>query len=78
MLPLQITLPEMYNEIITLYLPDKPSPPGGPLKVSDVHAEGCKLNWNPPADDGGQPIEKYIVEKMDEASGNISQMKLKL
>ncbi|PSN48991.1 hypothetical protein C0J52_03867 [Blattella germanica] len=48
---------------------DKPSPPGGPLKVSEVHAEGCKLNWNPPADDGGQPIEKYVVEKMDEATG---------
>ncbi|XP_047102318.1 twitchin isoform X3 [Schistocerca piceifrons] len=48
---------------------DKPSPPGGPLKVSDIHAEGCKLAWNPPADDGGQPVEKYVVEKMDEASG---------
>ncbi|GLH11531.1 Titin, partial [Gryllus bimaculatus] len=48
---------------------DKPSPPGGPLKVSDVHAEGAKLSWNPPADDGGQPIEKYVVEKMDEATG---------
>jgi hypothetical protein len=43
--------------------------------VSNVHAEGCKLNWNPPADDGGQPVEKYVVEKMDEASGNISVMK---
>lgn len=46
--------------------------------MSDVHAEGCKLNWNPPADDGGQPIEKYVVEKMDEASGNNSVIKLKL
>jgi len=59
-------------------LSDKPSPPGGPLKVTDVHAEGCKLNWNPPADDGGQPIEKYVVEKMDEASGNIFVMTQKL
>lgn len=48
---------------------DKPSPPQGPLKVEDVHAEGCKLKWQPPTDDGGQPIEKYVVEKMDEASG---------
>ncbi|CAH1969101.1 unnamed protein product [Acanthoscelides obtectus] len=53
-------------EIIVL---DVPSPPGGPLKVSDVHANGCKLSWRPPADDGGQPVERYIVEKMDEASG---------
>ncbi|CAG2053028.1 unnamed protein product, partial [Timema podura] len=48
---------------------DKPSPPGGPLKTSNVHAEGCKLSWNPPADDGGQPVDKYVVEKMDEATG---------
>jgi hypothetical protein len=59
------------------YSLDKPSPPGGPLKVSDIHAEGCKLNWNPPADDGGQPIDKYVVEKMDEASGKISLLKTK-
>lgn len=48
---------------------DVPSPPGGPLKVSDVHANGAKLSWRPPADDGGQPVERYIVEKMDEATG---------
>ncbi|ERL85176.1 hypothetical protein D910_02598 [Dendroctonus ponderosae] len=53
-------------EVIVL---DVPSPPGGPLKVSDVHANGCKLNWRPPSDDGGQPVESYLVEKMDEASG---------
>ena len=48
---------------------DKPSAPEGPLKVSDVNAKGCKLNWKPPADDGGVPIQKYVVEKMDEATG---------
>lgn len=48
---------------------DKPSPPNGPLKVEDVHANGCTLKWSPPDDDGGQPIENYVVEKMDEATG---------
>jgi len=48
---------------------DKPSAPEGPLKVSDVHAEGCKLSWKPPEDNGGQPIENYIIEKLDEALG---------
>ena len=48
---------------------DVPSSPNGPLKVTDVHANGCKLNWTPPSDDGGQPIEKYVIEKMDEAFG---------
>ncbi|XP_037071181.1 LOW QUALITY PROTEIN: twitchin-like [Pollicipes pollicipes] len=53
-------------EVIVL---GKPAPPTGPLKVSDVHAQGCKLNWKPPADDGGQPVQKYVIEKMDEATG---------
>lgn len=41
----------------------------GPLKVSEVYAEGCKLDWKPPADDGGCPIDHYVVEQMDEATG---------
>ncbi|VVC89475.1 unnamed protein product [Leptidea sinapis] len=53
-------------EVVVL---DVPSPPGGPLKVSGVHANGATLSWNPPADDGGQPIDKYVVERMDEATG---------
>lgn len=48
---------------------DKPSPPNGPLKVEDVHANGCTLKWSPPDDDGGQPIDSYVVEKLDEATG---------
>lgn len=32
---------------------DKPSPPNGPLKVQNVHAEGATLSWLPPTDDGG-------------------------
>lgn len=48
---------------------DKPGAPNGPLAVSDVHATGAKLSWQPPSDDGGQPVEKYVVEKMDEKTG---------
>lgn len=47
----------------------KPSKPKGPLAVSDVHAEGCKLAWDPPEDDGGEPIQQYVVEKMDTETG---------
>jgi hypothetical protein len=32
---------------------DKPSRPEGPLQVTDVHKEGCKIAWNKPKDDGG-------------------------
>lgn len=48
---------------------DKPAKPEGPLKISDVHKEGCTLKWNPPLDDGGVPIEFYAVEKMDTETG---------
>lgn len=48
---------------------DKPSKPEGPLKISDIHKEGCNLKWNPPLDDGGAPIEHYLVEKMDTETG---------
>ncbi|TMS38626.1 hypothetical protein L596_005310 [Steinernema carpocapsae] len=49
---------------------DKPSAPEGPLQVSDVHADHVKLDWKPPADDGGIPIDNYIVEKFDTSTGH--------
>jgi hypothetical protein len=48
---------------------DKPGKPEGPLKISDIHKEGCNLKWNAPEDDGGSPIEHYVVEKMDTETG---------
>ena len=30
---------------------------------------GCKFAWKPPKDDGGCPIEDYIVEKFDVDNG---------
>lgn len=48
---------------------DRPAKPEGPLDVSDVTATGCKLEWRPPKDDGGCPIESYVVEKKDSQSG---------
>lgn len=47
----------------------KPSQPKGPLKVDDVTAEGCHLKWDKPEDDGGEPIEHYVVERMDTETG---------
>jgi hypothetical protein len=46
-----------------------PGPPIGPIEVSDVHKEGCKLKWKPPLDDGGSPIEAYLIEKLDTDTG---------
>jgi len=48
---------------------DKPSAPEGPLEVTDVHKDGCKLHWKKPKDDGDLPLTGYIVEKMDPTTG---------
>lgn len=48
---------------------DKPDKPEGPLEVTNVHKEGCKLKWKKPKDDGGLPLTGYVVEKMDAATG---------
>jgi predicted phage tail protein len=47
----------------------RPGPPEGPLEVSGVHKNGCKLAWKPPKDDGGLPITGYVVEKLDVDTG---------
>ena len=54
---------------VTITVTDKPSAPEGPLQVSDVHNEGCKLKWKRPKDDGGVPISYYQVEKQDPQTG---------
>lgn len=54
---------------VELIVISKPSKPKGPLEVSDVTAEGCKLKWDKPEDDGGEPVSGYVVERMDTESG---------
>ena len=48
---------------------DRPAAPEGPLKVSDITNTTAVLSWQPPKDDGGAPIDNYIIEKMDVARG---------
>lgn len=54
---------------VEIIIQDKPGKPEGPLEVTDVHKEGCKLKWNKPRDDGGLPLSGYLVEKMDVTTG---------
>ncbi|XP_059156398.1 twitchin-like isoform X4 [Physella acuta] len=42
---------------------DKPGTPVGPLEATDIQGESLTLTWKPPADDGGEKIANYIVEK---------------
>ena len=44
---------------------DIPSTPEGPLKISDITKNSCRLMWRPPKDDGGSEILYYQIEKMD-------------
>lgn len=34
-----------------------------------MKADGCKLKWEAPEDDGGEPVESYVVERMDTDTG---------
>lgn len=38
----------------------KPTPPKGPLEISDVCADGGLLKWEAPEDDGGEPLEGQV------------------
>lgn len=61
-------LVHMYHLFISM-VAGKPCAPEGPLAVSDITAESCKLTWKQPKDCGGSPVTHYIVEKMDTSDG---------
>ena len=35
------------------------------MTVSNIRAESCYLNWDPPIDDGGSELTNYSVEKKE-------------
>lgn len=37
--------------------------------MSDVFEDRMTLDWKPPDDDGGEPIDHYEIERMDERDG---------
>ena len=47
----------------------RPTPPQGPLVISDVRAKRAKLEWKCPEDDGGCPLTGYRVERQDQGTG---------
>ncbi len=51
---------------VILTVKGKPSKPIGPLEVSEVFEDRCTLDWKPPEDDGGEPIDYVIFRKIQD------------
>ncbi|NWI70314.1 IGFN1 protein, partial [Todus mexicanus] len=47
---------------LKLMVVDKPQPPEGPIKIVESSANDITIQWKPPKDDGGKPVQRYIVE----------------
>lgn len=53
------------SKTLNINVMDVPAVPEGPLQVTDVFRDRCKLAWKPPKDDGGCPISHYVIERQD-------------
>lgn len=49
---------------VNITMQDVPSPPED-VDVTDIFQTSCVVKWNPPKDDGGSPINHYVVERQD-------------
>lgn len=49
---------------VNITMQDVPSPPED-VDVKDVFEKSCVVEWKPPKEDGGAPIQKYLIERQD-------------
>lgn len=54
---------------ISIKVKSRPTRPKGPLEVSEVFDDQATLDWKPPEDDGGEPVDHYEIEKMSTKDG---------
>uniref|UniRef100_A0A1Y1MXQ4 Fibronectin type-III domain-containing protein n=1 Tax=Photinus pyralis TaxID=7054 RepID=A0A1Y1MXQ4_PHOPY len=47
---------------------DKPTPPQGPMDVTNLEKDSATISWRPPLDDGGVELTKYLIEKYEMSS----------
>nr|XP_036872050.1 myosin-binding protein C, cardiac-type isoform X2 [Manis javanica] len=52
---------------LTVKVIDVPDAPAAP-KISNVGEDSCTVHWEPPAYDGGQPVQGYILERKKKKS----------
>jgi len=57
------------EKLINVNIMDVPTPPLS-VFVDNVFQDNCVVHWSPPKDDGGTEIKKYIVEQIDNTTGN--------
>nr|XP_020759690.1 fibronectin type-III domain-containing protein 3A isoform X1 [Odocoileus virginianus texanus]XP_020759691.1 fibronectin type-III domain-containing protein 3A isoform X1 [Odocoileus virginianus texanus]XP_020759692.1 fibronectin type-III domain-containing protein 3A isoform X1 [Odocoileus virginianus texanus]XP_020759693.1 fibronectin type-III domain-containing protein 3A isoform X1 [Odocoileus virginianus texanus]XP_020759694.1 fibronectin type-III domain-containing protein 3A isoform X1 [Od len=50
--------------------PDKPGVPVKPSVKGKIHSHSFKITWDPPKDNGGAAINKYVVEMAEGSNGN--------
>ncbi|XP_025919577.1 immunoglobulin-like and fibronectin type III domain-containing protein 1 [Apteryx rowi] len=48
---------------LKLVVIDKPQQPTGPIRVVESSPGDITIHWKPPKDDGGKPVQSYIVER---------------
>ncbi len=56
---------ELREPIVPRMQVGPPSVPSGPIRIMRVTRNMLDIHWQPPMDNGGSPIERYIVEKRD-------------
>ena len=52
---------------------DPPDAPGKP-KVSDITGSSARVTWTSPANDGGSPVERYLLEQLIEGGSAWKQV----
>lgn len=58
-----------------MYFSLDPSDAPGDPEVMDYDKDYVELGWSPPVNDGGAPIEKYIIEKKEKGQPTWEKVK---
>lgn len=62
------------NTGFNLCIKDKPSPPKGPASQEWKTEDSKELRWNAPANDGGDKISEYVVERREKGKKSWKQV----